>query len=122
MLPCFVKFNATPIDMRWFKTMEKVYEGHYRSARYLRNTAPMARVAVIIAEQGRSVGPQTGAKPWQQDSGFHMQGMYHALVEGHIPFEMLNADVLDEEHLKPFKLIILANITRLSDLTVRTDP
>lgn len=115
MLPCFVKFNATPIDKRWFKTMEKVYQGHYRSARYLRNIAPMARVAVIIGDQtaGRAAG---GTKPWQQDSGFHMQGMYHTLIEGHTPFEMINADVLDSEHLKPFKLLILPNITRLSNL------
>jgi hypothetical protein len=113
MLPCFVKFNATPIDKRWFKTMEKVYEGHFKSARYLRNIAPMARVAVVLAEQssGRIAG---AAKPWQQDSGFHLQGMYHTLIEGRTPFEMINADVLDAEHLKPFKLLILPNVSRLS--------
>jgi hypothetical protein len=115
MLPCFVKFNATPIDKRWFKTMETVYEGHFKSARYLRNVAPMARVAVVIGEQagGRPTG---GAKPWQQDSAFHMQGIYHTLIEGRIPFEMINADVLDAEHLMPFKLLILPNITRLSNV------
>jgi hypothetical protein len=114
MLPCFVKFNATPIDKRWFKTMEKVYEGNYKSARYLRNIGPMARVAVVVNEQagGRQSG---GAKPWQQDSAFHLQGMYHSLVEGHVPFEMINADVLDADHLKPFKLLILPNLTRLSN-------
>jgi hypothetical protein len=114
MLPCFVKFNATPIDKRWFKTMEKVYEGHFRSERYLRNIAPMARVAVVLSEPagGRPAG---GAKPWQQDSGFHLQGMYHSLIEGHIPFEMINADVLDAEHLKPFKLLILPNLAKLSN-------
>jgi hypothetical protein len=114
MLPCFVKFNATPIDKRWFKTMEQVYEGHFKSARYLRNVAPMARVAVVLSEQstGRVA---TGAKPWQQDSGSHLQGIYHALIEGRTPFEMINADVLDAEHLKPFKLLILPNISRLSD-------
>ena len=115
MLPCFVKFNATPLDKRWFKTMEKVYEGHYKSARYLRNVEPMARIAVILPEQNRGTVSMSTPKPWQQDSGFHMQGMYHALVEGHIPFEMLNTDVLDAQHLKPFKLIILPNLTRLSD-------
>ncbi len=112
MLPCFVKFNATPIDMRWFKTMEKVYEGHYRSARYLRNIAPMARVAVVISDSGRAGGEP---KPWQQDSSFHLQGMYHALIEDHMPFEMINADVLDAEKLKPYKLLILSDITRLSN-------
>ena len=114
MLPCFVKFNATPIDKRWFKTMEKVYEGHFRSARYLRNIAPMARVAVVLSELagGR---PSTAPKPWQQDSAFHLQGIYHTLIESHTPFEMINADVLDAEHLKPFKLLILPNISRLSN-------
>jgi len=29
--------------------------------------------------------------------------------------EMINADVLDAAHLKPFKLLILPNITRMSD-------
>jgi hypothetical protein len=114
MLPCFVKFGATPIDKRWFKTIEKVYQGHFQSDRYLRNIAPMARVAVVVAEQ-TSVR-NLGNKPWQQDSGSHMQGMYHNLIEGRIPFEMINADVLDAEHLKPFKLLILPNISRLSTL------
>lgn len=115
MLPCFVKFNATIIDKRWIKTMEQVYQGHYRSARYLRNIASMARVAVVLDEP---TGRRTteGGKPWQQDSGFHLQGIYHTLIEGHTPFELINADVLDSEHLKPFKLLILPNITRLSNV------
>lgn len=114
MLPCFVKFNAKPIDRRWFKTMEKVYEGHFRSARYLRNTASMARVAIVMQEQNLTPS-NTKAKTWQQDSESFMHGMYHALIEGRVPFEMINADVLDDEHLKPFRLLILPNISRLSD-------
>jgi hypothetical protein len=113
MLPCFVKFNAKPIDKRWFKTMEKVYEGHFKSARYLRNIAPVARVGVVLQDQNSPMSNAT-ANPWQQDSGSHLQGMYHALVEGHVPFEMINADVLDDEHLNPFKLLILSNVNRLS--------
>ncbi|HLN54946.1 MAG TPA: alpha-amylase family protein [Bacteroidales bacterium] len=113
MLPCFVKFNAKPLDKRWLKTMEKVYEGHFRSARYLRNTAPMARVAVVLQEQNLPVS--NSQQPWQRDSDSHMHGMYHALVEGHVPFEMINADVLDDEHLTPFKLLILPNVSHLSD-------
>jgi hypothetical protein len=75
----------------------------------------MARVAVVISEQSAErIGG--AAKPWQQDSGFHLQGIYHTLIEGRIPFEMINADVLDAEHLKPFKLLILPNITRLSNV------
>lgn len=115
MLPCFVKFNATLSDKRWLETMEKIYYNHFRSAKYLRNISSMARVAVIVTEKTFNV-TTGGAKPWQVDSGFHLHGMYHALIEGHIPFEMINADVLDPEHLKPFKLLILPNVTRLSNL------
>ncbi|MGE5420767.1 MAG: beta-galactosidase trimerization domain-containing protein, partial [Chloroflexota bacterium] len=114
MLPCFVKFNAKPIDKRWFKTMENVYEGHFKSARYLRNTAPMARVAVVLQEQNLPI-INSQSNPWQRDSEAHLNGMYHALIEGHVPFEMINADVLDDDHLKPFKLLILPNTRHLSD-------
>jgi hypothetical protein len=110
MHPCFVKFGATPIDKRWFSPIEKIYQGFYRSERYLRNTASMARVAVVIANE--SAGED---KPWQQNGSFHMHGMYHNLVEGHIPFEMISAAMLDAEHLEPFKLLILPNIAALSD-------
>ena len=113
MLPCFVKFGATPIDKRWFKPVEKIYQGYYHSERYLRNTAPMARVAVVVNDN--KVTDSYGNQPWQRDSSFHMLGIYHALVEGRMPFEMINTSVLDANHLKPFKLLILANIATLSD-------
>jgi hypothetical protein len=41
--------------------------------------------------------------------------MYHALVEDHMPFEMVNDKMLDAGHLAPFKLLILPNIAALSD-------
>jgi hypothetical protein len=112
MLPCFVKFGATPIDKRWFPAVEKIYKGYFRSEKYLRNTAPMARVAMVISGQANV---HYGHQPWQQDTAAHVNGMYHSLVEGHIPFEMINTSVLDADHLEPFKLLILANTASLSD-------
>ncbi len=112
MLPCFVKFGATLIDKRWLPGVEKIYNGYYRSEKYLRNTAPMARIAMVVSEQQNI---NYGHQPWQQDSSFHVHGMYHNLIEGRMPFEMINTSVLDAEHLKPFKLLILANTYSLSD-------
>lgn len=109
MHPCFVKFNATPIDKRWIDPMAKIYQGFYKSERYLKNTAHMARVAIVVGSRGAS------EQPWQQDAAFHLNGMYHNLVEGHMPFEMVHVDLLDAEHLKPFKLLILPNVSTLSD-------
>jgi len=113
MLPCFVKFGATLIDKRWLSPIEKIYQGFYRSEKYLRNIAPMARVAVLISDQDG--GGRGASQPWQQNGTFHMQGMYHNLIEGHMPFEMINSGVLDADKLQPFKLLILPNITALSD-------
>ncbi|HEY0176355.1 MAG TPA: hypothetical protein VGC08_08250, partial [Pedobacter sp.] len=79
---------------------------------YLKNTKPVARVGLVTYEP---VFTATG-QPWQQNGGDHSSGMYHALVEGRIPFEMVHPSLLDEEHLAPFKLLILSNLTSLSDL------
>jgi hypothetical protein len=37
------------------------------------------------------------------------------LIENRIPFEMVNTSLLDAEHLKPFRLLVLPNIPALSD-------
>ncbi len=112
MRPCFVKFGATVKDKRWMDTLAGMYQRYYRNERYLRNTAPVARVGLLTNEAHFS---GSSAKPWQQDSNDHALGMYHALVERHIPFESVNAGLLDEEHLRPFKLLILSNVATLSD-------
>ena len=112
MKPCFVKFGGNIFDKRWMPAVEKIYQGYYKNEKYLRNTAPMARVAMVYSEQ---TDQKYGGKPWQQRSNEHSLGMYHALVEDHIPFEMVNDKLLDEAHLKAFKLLVLPNIAALSD-------
>jgi hypothetical protein len=112
MRPCFVKFGAFIYDKRWMKAVEKMYQSYYKNERYLKNTAPMARVAMVYSEQ---TNQKYGGKPWQEKSNEHALGMYHALVEDRMPFEMVNDQLLDAEHLKPFKLLIFPNIAALSD-------
>jgi hypothetical protein len=112
MRPCFVKFGAFIYDKRWMQAVEKMYQGYYKNERYLRNTAPMARVGMVYSEQ---TNQKYGGKPWQERSNEHALGMYHALVEERMPFEMVNDKLLDAGHLKPFKLLILPNIAALSD-------
>lgn len=112
MRPWFTKFSGVLYDRRWLDTVDKIYQDLYKNERYLRNTAPMARVGMVFSEQE----PAYGTKAWQQKSGDHALGMYHALLENRIPFEMVNASLLDSEHLKPFKLLVLPNIYSLSDV------
>ncbi|SFD09980.1 alpha-amylase family protein [Spirosoma endophyticum] len=112
MRPCFVKFGGDIYDKRWMESVAKLYEGYYKNEKYLRNTAPMARVGVMYSEQ---TDRNYGGKPWQQKSSDHLDGVYHNLVESRIPFDMVNDRLLTPEDLKRFKLLILPNIAALSD-------
>jgi hypothetical protein len=111
MRPWFTKFSGVLYDKRWLRTVENIYQEHYRYERYLRNIAPMARVGVLFSENT----PNYGTRAWQERSGDHSSGMYHMLIENRIPFEMVNASLLDPEHLKQFRLLVLPDISCLSD-------
>jgi hypothetical protein len=110
MRPWFTKFSGVLYDKRWLNIVDKIYQVHYRNEKYLRNIAPLARVGMVFSEETRNYGNEK----WQQKSGDHSLGMYHALIEDRMPFEMVNDRLLDEDHLKPFKLLILPNIAPLS--------
>ncbi|MDR2231998.1 MAG: beta-galactosidase trimerization domain-containing protein [Tannerella sp.] len=112
MKPCFVKFGAHVLDTRWMDTIAAVYQNYYKSERYLRNTASMSRIGVVFSQQ---TSRRYGGESWQQNSNQHGMGMYHALVEGSIPFDMVNDQMMDTEGLKQYKLLILPNIAALSD-------
>ena len=111
MRPWFTKFSGVLYDRRWLDTVDKIYQDLYRNEKYLRNIAPMARVGMLFSEQE----PTYGSKGWQKKSDDHASGMYHVMIETRIPFEMVNASLLDAEHLKSFKLLVLPNIYSLSD-------
>ena len=99
--PWVVKFNAKPLDQRWFKPVEDLYVWHWKNEKYLRNERPLARVGLVSA--------RTGGSP------DHTSGFYHALVEGRIPFEMVPDSQFDAAQLKQFQVLALPNIANLSD-------
>ncbi|TFG66661.1 MAG: hypothetical protein E4H27_09750, partial [Anaerolineales bacterium] len=110
--PCFVKFGGFIYDKRWMDTVEKMYVKYYENEKYLRNTSPLVRVGVVYSEQTTN---NYGGEPWQKNYRDHAYGLYHALVEDHLPFEMVNDQLLEAEQLTPYKLLILPNIAALSD-------
>jgi len=111
MRPWFTKFSGVLYDKRWLDIVDKIYQVHWRNERYLRNINPLARVGLVFSEHSRSLGSES----WHEKDIDHSLGMYHALIEARIPFEMVNDNLLDPEHLKPFKLLILPDIAILSD-------
>jgi hypothetical protein len=112
MRPWFNKVSGSIHDRRWLKTVEDLYRWHHRWERYLRNEEPIARVAMVYSQQTASFygGPQAREKV--ED---HTLGMYQALIEARIPFEMVHDRMLAAEHTDRFKVLLLPNIAALSD-------
>jgi hypothetical protein len=110
--PWFTKFSGTLYDRRWLGVVEDIYNWHYRAERYLRNEASLARVALVYSQQTATF---YGGERAQQKVEDHTLGMYQALIEGRIPFEMVHDRLLDAEHIDRFKLLILPNIAALSE-------
>jgi hypothetical protein len=110
--PWFNKVSGSVHDTRGLKVIEDLYQWHYRSERYLRNVEPIARVAMVYSQQTAAFygGPQARAKV--ED---YTLGMYQALIDARIPFEMVHDRMLDAEHTKRYKLLLLPNIAALSD-------
>ena len=112
MRPWVTKFSGVLYDRRWLPAVERIYDWHFRHERYLRNEAPLARVAVLHSEQTERY--HSGAAPGDRPED-HVLGMYHALVEARVPFEFVHEAFLTPERLEPFKLLILADAAALSD-------
>jgi len=62
--PWVVKFNAKPLDHRWFKPVEDLYVWHWKNEKYLRNERPLARVGLVSAERPRRTTRPGSTTPW----------------------------------------------------------
>jgi hypothetical protein len=112
MRPWVTKFSGVLYDRRWLPIVERIYDWHYRHERYLRNEMPLARVAVLFSEQTTTFHAGVAEGDRAQD---HVLGMYHALVEARIPFELIHEAYLTPDRLDAFRLVILADAAALSD-------
>ncbi len=110
MRPWFNKVGASLHDRRWLKTVEDLYVWHWKNERYLRNEHPIARVALVYSQQ--TTIWYGGPRARQKLEDFSL-GMYHAMIEARIPFEMLHDQTLDSAGR--FKLLLLPNIAALSE-------
>ncbi|MCC6458019.1 MAG: beta-galactosidase trimerization domain-containing protein [Caldilineaceae bacterium] len=110
--PWFTKFGGMIYDPRWLKPVAGMYTMYAQWEPYLRNEAPIARVALVYSQQTWNY---YGGEKAAEKVGDHSEGFYHALIEARIPFEMVHDGLLDEEHTRPFKTLILPNIAALSD-------
>ena len=112
MRPWVTKFSGVLYDRRWLPMVERIYDWHHRHERYLRNEVPLARVALLHSEQTAAFHPGVAAGDRAAD---HVLGMYHALVEARVPFELVHEAFLTPDRLDRFKLLVLADAAALSD-------
>ena len=61
MRPWVTKFSGVLYDRRWLPMVERIYDWHFRHERYLRNEAPLARVALLYSEQTETYHPGVAA-------------------------------------------------------------
>ncbi|HWB82730.1 MAG TPA: alpha-amylase family protein [Bryobacteraceae bacterium] len=125
--PWVMKTSAVITDRRWIPAVEKIYDWHWRNEKYLRNASSLARVAMVYSAGNRDISGITGAGGGAVNSGqlrtsaspyetdYYQAGMYHALVEARIPFDFVFDKLLDQTHLDAYKLLLLPNVTALSD-------
>jgi Hypothetical glycosyl hydrolase 6 len=112
MRPWVTKFSGVLYDRRWLAPVERIYEWHFKNERYLRNEKPLARVAMLYSEQTDTYYNGFGPGDRVEDHGL---GMYHALIESRVPFELVHEAFLTRDRLDQFKLLILANAAALSN-------
>jgi len=111
MAAWFTKFNGVVPDTRWIGPMAEAFGRHATIAEAFAATTPTAEIALI--------DPATTHRLWPREeharAEVHDLGVYHALVEARLPFEMISDQRLTVENLKRFKLVIVPNAACLSD-------
>lgn len=112
MRPWVTKFSGVLYDRRWLPFVEEIYDWHYRHERYLRNEAALARVALLHSEQASTYFGGLAQGDRHED---HVLGMYHALVESRVPFELLHEAFLTPDRMDRYRLLVLADAAALSD-------
>ncbi len=112
MRPWVTKFSGVLYDRRWLPAVERIYQWHFDHERHLRNEAPLARVALLHSEQTATYHPGVAQGDRHED---HVLGMYHALVESRVPFELVHEAFLTPDRLDRFKLLVLADAAALTD-------
>jgi Hypothetical glycosyl hydrolase 6/Beta-galactosidase trimerisation domain len=112
--PWFNMISGSVHDKRGLKVIEELYVWHHKWERYFRNTEPIARTGLVYSQQTAQfhAGPERAERLVEEP----IDGMYQALIEARIPFEMVHDKMLDAAGIGKYKLLLLPNIAALSDL------
>ena len=108
--PWFTKFNAKVPDSRWVAPIAESFRLHAKLEKDLGSMHPTAEIAML--------DPSTTLRSWhpddREDAEGHELGLYHALVEARLPFDLHSDLDLSDAALSRYKLIAVANASFLS--------
>jgi len=115
LLPWFTKFNGVVPDTRWVEPVADSFGLHADLEPVLSRMMPVAEIAIL--------DPATTLRHHGQDTRMAAEaddlGVYMALIEAKLPFEMISDQAMDPASLDKFKVVILANAICLSDEQVK---
>ena len=120
--PWLIKFKAEVFDKRWVEPVEKAFVWHSRHERYFRNTANLAKVAMMQSVQtnstyrsGTPINMQPISAMTAGGNEAALNGCYQALTEARVPFVLVDDRELDHAVIGRYKTIFLPNIAAMSD-------
>jgi hypothetical protein len=104
-------------DRRGLAPMQEVFQRLGKWENYFDQASSNAQVAIIYSRYSQDNYGKD--KPYQRYVDA-VRGYYKALLEAHIPFDVLSDKFLDPEKLKQYQVLVLPNAACLSDLAVET--
>lgn len=99
-------------DRRGFAPTQAVFQRLSAWDEYLDGAQSAAQVALVYSRQSLDHG---GADAPERNYLDHFRGYYRALLEQHIPFDVLSDKLLDDAALRGYAVVVLPNTVCLSD-------
>ena len=113
MRPWVTKFSGVLYDRRWLPVVERIYDWHFRHERYLRNEAPLARVALLFSEQTEPLSSPAWRPTDRQ--AITCSGCITRWSNRACPSSWSMRPISPDASLDRFKLLILADAAALSN-------
>jgi hypothetical protein len=107
-VPWYTKFSGHLYDRRWLSTVQGIFARHHAAERYLKGGVSRARVGLVLSQL------TAGLRGWSRSEP-HLGGMYQALVEARIPFDMVHESLLSPALADRYRLLVFPNVEAMSD-------
>jgi beta-galactosidase GanA len=104
-------------DRRGLAPMQEIFQRQGRWEAYFDNAISNAQVAILYSRYSQDNYGK--GKPYERYVNA-VRGYYNALLEAHIPFDVLSDKFIDAKKLEQYQVLVLPNATCLSDCAVKT--